>query len=127
MLIVVWFVVSEEARPVKKKTNLVHERKEMTVKSLASKKPNEAKKGSHATSSAPEKSVPDKPKPKSKSSRAGAKTGDSGDIVYSPGFKLRSQKSTEVQAKPNRILKEVQYSGMQPTVKLPWPVSISLF
>eukprot|EP00795_Rhopilema_esculentum_P016718 gene16718-8170_t len=111
----------DETRPVKKKTSVVHERKEMTVKSLANKKPNEAKKGSHASTSAPEKSVPDKPKPKSKSSRAGAKTGDSGDIVYSPGFKLRSQKSTEVQAKPNRILKEVQYSGMQPTVKLPWP------
>ncbi len=65
-----------------------------------------------------------KAKPKSKGVKAAIKDSKLEDIVYSPGFKLRSKVNDTVKVAPGRILKQVQYSGLEPTVKLPWPVSI---
>ncbi len=64
-----------------------------------------------------------KPKPKNKIVKNIVKDEERKDIVYSPGFKLRSKVSDTMKVAPGRVLKQVQYSGLQPTVKLPWPVS----
>ena len=117
------FIESKE--PTKSKTP-DPSRQEISLKSLLFKKASSLKKDSLQTSDA-EKLAHETvktAKPKAKTSKNVKNIEkDLEDLVYSPGFKLRSEKLQQVKRKPNRILKEVQYSGMQPTVKLPWPVS----
>ena len=67
---------------------------------------------------------PVKPKAKAKGTKTGMKDVESDDDVYAPGFRLRSKKTEVINTKPERILKEVKYSGMEPKVKLPWPVGV---
>ena len=90
----------------------------MTVKSLYKLKPD-----GYDNEAPPATSKAVRPKSKSKGSKPGLKDMVLQDDVYAPGFRLRSKKIDVVKPKPNRILKEVKYTGMEPKVKLPWPVS----
>ena len=94
-------------------------REEISVKSL--KKSKQYSENDEAQSAVSVKAV--KPKAKPKHYKSGLKDMDLSDDVYAPGFRLRSKKTEVVKTKPNRILKQVKYSGMEPKVKLPWPVS----
>ena len=111
-----------QKKSVAKNKTVVPCREEISLKSLNKSK--QYSKIDEAQATAPSK--PGKSKGKSKGSKTGLKDTDFTDDVYAPGFRLRSKKTEVVQPKPNRILKEVKYSGMEPKVKLPWPVSIIL-
>lgn len=106
-------------KQVAKTKAVLPSREEMTVKSLTKLKQYDSKKDETSLSTS-SKGTSLKAKLKGRGSRIGLK--DSMDDVYAPGFRLRSKKAEVVKTKPNRILKQVKYSGMEPKVKLPWPV-----
>ena len=111
----------EEGAFLPKKTRLRH-----SISSPALLKPKEDQEFSKAKTA--EKAVPSfqssgKPKPKAKGHKSGTKI-DVENIVYAPGFKLRSKVTDSMTTLPGKNLKEVQYSGLEPTVMLPWPVSL---
>ena len=114
--------IGAQKKPIAKRKAVVPCREEISLKSLNKSKQYSQNDEPQATASS--KSV--KSKGKSKGTKTGLKDMGFTDDVYAPGFRLRSKKTEVVEPKPNRILKEVKYSGMEPKVKLPWPVSIIL-
>ena len=102
-----------------KNITIVPSRDEISLKSLIKSKQSSSK-SDDTPAAAPGKPV--KPKARAKGTKTGMKDLELDGDVYAPGFRLRSKKTEVVNTKPERILKEVKYSGMEPKVKLPWPV-----